>query len=55
MHYSMFGCPDMDVHTSRFEPSSHLLGPPGRRRFVLSYKGIQGGFEELWISGAGLV
>ena len=42
--------PEPDARTSRFEPSSHLLGPPGRRRFVLSYKGIQGGFEELWIS-----
>ena len=45
--------PEPDARTSRFEPSSHLLGPPGRRRFVLSYKGIQGGFEQLWMSGAG--
>jgi hypothetical protein len=42
----------MDVHTSRFEPLSYVLGPPGRRRFV-SYKGIQGGFRELWKFGVG--
>src|SRR5215207_9126134 len=29
VHYQRSGCPDMDVHTSPFEPLSHLLGPPG--------------------------
>jgi hypothetical protein len=29
--YQRYGCLDMDVHTSRFEPLPHSLGPLGRR------------------------
>jgi hypothetical protein len=30
-----------------------VLGPLVLESLPLSYKGVQGGFEELWISGAG--
>jgi hypothetical protein len=32
----------------------HLLGPWAVDGSFVSYKGIQGGFEELWMSGTGL-
>jgi hypothetical protein len=47
-----FGRPDVDVCTSRFKPSSYLLGPWVVDGSFVIYKGIQGGFEQLWISGA---
>ena len=45
--------PDVDVCTSRFESLSYLSGPWAVDGSFVSYKGIQGGFEELWTSGAG--
>jgi hypothetical protein len=51
--YTKSGCPDIDVCTSRFEPLCYLLGPWAVDGSFVSYKGIQGGFEDLWISGAG--
>ena len=38
----------MDVHTSRFEPLSAVLGPWIVDGSLVSYKGIQGAFEQLW-------
>jgi hypothetical protein len=46
--YQRFGCPDMDVYRSRFEPSSCLLGPLVVESLPLGYKSIQGAFQELW-------
>jgi hypothetical protein len=46
--YQRFGCPDTGVRTSRFELLSLLLGPfRGVDGRFVSYKGTQGGFEEL--------
>jgi hypothetical protein len=53
VQYSKSGCPDMDVIISRFVSLSHLLGPWAVDGSFVSYKGIQGGFEELRKSGAG--
>jgi hypothetical protein len=53
VEYSRSGCPDLGVHTSRFKLLSYLLGPWAVDGSFVIYKGIQGGFEELWISGAG--
>jgi hypothetical protein len=39
VEYSRSGCPDLGVHTSRFEPMSYLLSPQGRRRFVRQLQG----------------
>jgi hypothetical protein len=39
--------------TSRFEPLSYVLGPWAVDGSFVSYKDVYGGFEELWISGAG--
>jgi len=47
------GRPDLDVYRSRFEPLSYLLGPWAVDGSLVSYKGIQGAFEQLWMSGAG--
>jgi hypothetical protein len=41
------------VCTCPFEPLSYLLGPLGVDGSFVSYKDVQGGFEELWTSGAG--
>jgi hypothetical protein len=51
--YKRSGCPDLGVCTSGFEPLSYLLGPWAVDGSFVSYKGIQGGFEELWISETG--
>jgi len=51
--YQRSGYPDMDVRTKRFEPLSYLLGARAVDGSFFSYKGIEGGFEELWVSGAG--
>ena len=43
--YQRSGYPDLGVHTSPFEPLSHLLSPSGPSTVLfLSYKGIQYGF-----------
>jgi hypothetical protein len=47
------GRPEVDVCTSRFEPLSYLLGPWAVEGSFVSDKGIEGGVEELWRSGAG--
>jgi hypothetical protein len=39
------------VCISQCEPLSHLLGPWAVDGSFVSYKGIEGGFEEPWISG----
>ena len=44
---------DLDVYRRRFEPLSPRLGPWAVDGSFVSYNGIQGGFEELWRSGAG--
>jgi hypothetical protein len=41
------------VYRGRFEPFSYLLGPWAVDGSFVSYKDIEGGFEELWMSGAG--
>jgi hypothetical protein len=51
--YQRSGCPDTGVRTSPFELFSLLLGPWAVEGSFVSYKGIRGGFEELWMSGAG--
>jgi hypothetical protein len=43
----------MDVHTSRFEPLSYVLGPLGRRNAFLGYRVIFGGLGVLEIGGRG--
>jgi len=43
-----FGRPDLDAYRSRFEPLSYLLGPWAVKCSFVSFKGIEGGFEELW-------
>jgi hypothetical protein len=43
--YWRFGRPDSDVHTSRFEPLSYVLGTSAFESSFISYKGIQGAFE----------
>ena len=41
------GCPDMDVRTSSFEPVFYALSPLSAfESSFISYKGIQGAFEE---------
>jgi hypothetical protein len=52
--YQRLGCPDLGVCTSGFEPLSYVLGPWAVDASFVSYKGIQGALEELWISGTGL-
>ena len=47
------GRPDLDAYRSRFEPLSYSLGPWVVDSHPFRYKGIQGAFEEPWISGAG--
>jgi hypothetical protein len=42
-----FGCPDLDVYRSQFEPLSPRLGALVVESLLLGYKGIEGGFEEL--------
>ena len=51
--YQRFGCPDLGVPASRFELLSRTLGPWAVDGSFVSYKGIEGGYEELWISGVG--
>jgi hypothetical protein len=46
-------CPDHGVCRSRFKLLSHLLSPRAVDGSFVSYTGIQGGFEELWMSGSG--
>ena len=46
-------CPDHGACTSRFKPLSHVLGPRALDGSFVGYKGIQGGFEQLWMSGGG--
>ena len=41
------------MYSSSFELLSHLLGPWVINSSFVSYKGIQGRFEKLWMSGAG--
>jgi hypothetical protein len=49
----MFGRPELGVRRSRFEPLSNVLAPLAFESSLVSYKGIQGTFEQLWISEAG--
>ena len=32
VQYSRSGCPELGVHTGRFKPLPHPVGPPGRHR-----------------------
>jgi hypothetical protein len=45
--------PDTDVRTSRFEALSCLLGPGALGGSFVGFKGIEGGFEQLWEYGTG--
>jgi hypothetical protein len=47
VQYSGSGRPEFDVRTSRFEPLSHVQGPPGRPVSSLRLQRPLGGFEEL--------
>jgi hypothetical protein len=53
VQYSRSARTDMDMYTSQFEPLSCLLGRWAVDGSFVSYKGIQGGIEQLWKSGAG--
>jgi hypothetical protein len=53
VNYQRFGCTDTGVRTSRFEPLSYLLGTLDVEGLLLGYNDLQGGFEELWKTGAG--
>jgi len=38
-HYSRYGCPDMDVHTSGFEGLQHGVRPQAADDHLLVYTG----------------
>jgi hypothetical protein len=51
--YQRSGRPDLDVRTNRFELLTFLLAPWAVDGSFVSYKGIEGALEELWMSGSG--